>query len=96
LYISIYSQTLFEAASLGIPTIYYKKDTELNNRPFDAKSELVTALNVDELKEKILLFYENDDCYKSFIRKDVMEKYIGPLDGKNHERIVEFIYSLVK
>ena len=43
LYISIYSQTLFEASCLGVPCIYYKNDNETLFPPFDAMSELVTA-----------------------------------------------------
>jgi hypothetical protein len=96
LYISIYSQTQFEAACLGIPSIYYKKDSEINNRPFDGKSELITANNTKELKEMIIKFFNKDRCYNNFMQKEVLEKYIGPLDGKNCDRNVDFIYSLIK
>lgn len=96
LYISIYSQTQFEAACLGIPSIYYKKDSEINNRPFDGKSELITANDTKELKEMIFKFFNKDKCYNNFMQKEVLEKYIGPLDGNNCDRNVDFIYSLIK
>lgn len=94
-YMSIYSGTLFEASLLGIPVLYYKKDTSLLNPPYDGKSELVTAFNTVELVGKIELFYAQDPIYDAFKQKEVMEKYIGPLDGKNLQRNVDFINALV-
>jgi hypothetical protein len=96
LYISIYSQTIFEASCLGIPVIYYKKDKEFLDPPFDNKSELVTASNVEELKYIYLEFLNNSDIFTPFLDKKVMEKYIGPLDGKNLERNLSFIYKLIE
>ena len=95
LYISFYSQTLFEASSLGIPSLYYKNDRQVINKPFDSRSELVTANNKHELKEKILLFLEGDVSFQQFTNKKVLEKYIGPMDGNNAERNVDFIYKLL-
>jgi hypothetical protein len=94
-YISIYSGTLFEASCLGIPALYYKKDTEVLIAPYDGKSELVTASSVDELVEKIGMFYSSDPIYTPFRDRRVMEKYIGPLDGCNVQRNMDFIYSLL-
>ncbi|MFZ2197194.1 MAG: hypothetical protein WAV13_05630 [Thermodesulfovibrionales bacterium] len=94
-YISIYSGTLFEASSLGVPVLYYKKDTEISDPPFDGKSELVTALTPDDLIRKIELFYERDHIFDAFMDKKVLEKYVGPPDGKNVERNMDFIYSLL-
>jgi hypothetical protein len=96
LYISIYSQTIFEASCLGIPVIYYKKDKEYLDPPFDNKSELVTASNVEDLKNIYLEFLNNSDIFTAFLDKKVMEKYIGPLDGKNLERNLSFIYKLIE
>jgi hypothetical protein len=95
LYISIFSQTLFEASCFGIPTIYYKKDTQFIHPPFDGKSELITAINLDDLEEKIDLFYNGSNIYDIFLQKSVMEKYIGPLDGRNTERNLTFINSIL-
>ncbi|MFH1079086.1 MAG: hypothetical protein V1766_02305 [Pseudomonadota bacterium] len=94
-YITFYSQTLFEASCLGIPVLYYKKDTEISHPPFDGKSELVTASSVDDLVEKMELFYQNDRIYGAFKHRAVMERYIGPLDGHNLQRNMDFIYSLL-
>lgn len=95
LYVSIYSQTIFEAAAAGVPAIYYKKDTQILFPPFDGRSELVTAVDAADLKGKIELFYGRSEIFNGFMDKKAMEKYIGPLDGKNLERNLEFIYSLV-
>ena len=94
-YITSQSGTVFEASSLGIPVLYYKKDSEVFQSPFDGESELVTAFSVKDLVQKIELFYENDPIYNAFRDKKIMEKYVGPLDGKNTERNIDFIYSLV-
>ncbi|PSL48943.1 hypothetical protein CLV51_101273 [Chitinophaga niastensis] len=95
LYISFYSQTLFEASILGIPALYYKKDQHIINRPFDGNSELVMARSREELKDKIKAFYNIDPVYNNFLNKTVLEKYIGPLDGKNTQRNVDFINSFL-
>jgi hypothetical protein len=94
-YISIYSGTHFEASCLGIPALYYKNDTELLIAPYDGKSELVTAFSIDDLVRKIELFYERDTIYDAFRNKRVLEKYVGPLDGCNLRRNMDFIYSLL-
>lgn len=96
LYISISSQTLFEASCLGIPSIYYKKDDEIMYTPFDKQSELVTVDTVDELVTAFFDFQEGHARYNSFLDKSVLEKYIGPLDGKNLERNLNFIYELLE
>lgn len=95
LFISIYSQTLFEASCLGIPVIYYKKDVEILDPPFDGKSELVTAFTVNDLFAKLESFFKNDPMFDSFKDKKILEKYIGFLDGKNTTRNTDFIYSKV-
>ncbi|MFD0749640.1 hypothetical protein ACFQZS_05760 [Mucilaginibacter calamicampi] len=95
LYISIFSQTIFEASCLGIPAIYYKKDTQYIHKPFNNKSQLVTANNVAELQEKILGFYNNDAMYSNFLKKEIMEEYIGPLDGNNLKRNIDFVHNLI-
>lgn len=95
LYISIYSQTLFEASCIGIPVIYYKKDKEILDAPFDKKSELVTVDTIAGLKQAFYDFKSNHDRYNAFLDKRVMEKYVGPLDGKNLERNLVFINDLL-
>lgn len=95
-YISTYSQTIIEAACLGIPCVYYKKDNEMMNPPFDRYSELVTIDSVNELVEAFFDFQTGHERYNAFLDKVVLEKYIGPLDGKNLERNLNFIYEFLK
>lgn len=95
-YISIYSQTLFEASCLGIPCLYYKKDTEIMDPPFDGQSELVTIANVEDLISALEDFRCGHKRYDAFLNRVVMEKYIGPLDGGNLERNLSFIYELLE
>lgn len=95
LYISFYSQTIIEAATLGIPTIYYKKDMARMYRPYDGESELVTAFNTTELENYIIKFYKADNVFDTFLDKEVIKKYIGNVDGDNLQRNMSFIYTLL-
>lgn len=94
-YISIYSQTLFEASCLGVPAVYYRADNEIIHPPFDMKSELVTVTNESDLVKAFLDFINGDSRYDAFLDRKVMEKYVGPLDGKNLERNLKFINDLL-
>ena len=96
LYISFYSQTLIEAACLGIPVIYYKKDREFLDAPFDGSSEIVSIYSVAELKQAYLDFKAFHNRFNPFLNKSVLEKYVGPLDGQNTMRSINFIYDLLE
>jgi hypothetical protein len=95
-YISLYSQTLFEASCLGIPCLYYKNDCEILDPPFDVNSELVTVGNIADLVSAIIDFQSDHERFLPFLDRAVMEKYIGPLDGNNLERNLTFIRQLIK
>jgi len=94
-YISSCSGTVFEASLLGIPVLYYKIDEETLISPYNGNSDLVTASSPEDLLRKLELLYENNGMYGLFKKKSVMERYVGPLDGKNSERNLKFIYSLI-
>jgi len=94
-FISIYSQTLFEASCMGIPCLYYKKDDEIKDPPFDGHSELVTVDDVDGLVKALFDFQASDKRFDAFLDKSVMERYVGPLDGKNLERNLAFVHELL-
>lgn len=96
IYISIYSQTLFEASCMGIPVVYHKCDREIMDPPFDGKSELLTTRNIPDLTRALHDFLEGNSRFDKFLDKAVMEKYIGPLDGKNLERNLDFVLSWLK
>jgi hypothetical protein len=95
LYISIYSQTLFQAAALGVPTIYHKSDRELMHTPFDGESELVTTSDISSLCNAIRDFSRDSSRFDLFMERKVLEKYIGPLDGHNLQRNSNFIEKLL-
>lgn len=96
LYISIYSQTLFEASSVGVPSIYYRKDNEIMSPPFDGKSELVTVNSIDDLTIALHDFQQAHERFEKFLCPAVMGKYIGPLDGRNLERNINFIRKILR
>ena len=94
-YISIYSQTLFEASVLGIPCVYHKVDRETLDPPFDGKSELVTTSDVGELVNAIRDFLTASDRFDAFLDRDAMARYVGPLDGHNLARNLAFVRELL-
>ena len=73
--------------------VYYKKDTEIINKPFDNNSELVTILNTDDMIQAFYDFKANYQRYELFLNSKVMEQYIGFLDGNNLTRNIDFIYK---
>jgi hypothetical protein len=94
-FISIYSQTLFEASCLGIPCVYHKNDREIIDPPFDGISELVTTFDVPDLERAIRDFLAGNSRFDIFLDRQVMEKYIGPLDGGNLKRNLDFVGELL-
>jgi len=94
-FVTIYSQTLFEASCMGIPVVYHKCDREIMDPPFDGKSELVMTFDVPELEEALTDFLSGSTRFDAFMNKKIMEKYIGPLDGKNLERNMDFVLNLL-
>lgn len=95
-YISFYSQTLFEASCLGIPCVYYRNDRAFWDPPFDGCSELVTVSSVEDLVDAVNDFRTASTRYDAFLDRSVVEKYIGPLDGRNLERNLNYVYDLLK
>jgi hypothetical protein len=95
LFISIYSQTLFEASCMGIPTVYHKNDRQILDQPFDGKSELVTTYDVASLERALDDFLAGSERFDAFMEKCVMEKYIGPLDGGNLARNLAYANELL-
>ena len=64
--------------------------------PFDGQSELVTVGSVSELVKAVTDFRSGCGRFDSFLQRSIMEKYVGPLDGGNLERNLNFIYDFVK
>jgi hypothetical protein len=94
-YVSIYSQTLFEASCMGIPCLYYKNDTETIYPPFDGASELVTVRTVADFSAAFRDFLAGGPRFDAFLERATMEKYIGFLDGRNTERNLEQIRRMI-
>jgi len=95
-FISIYSQTLFEAACLGIPCVYYRADNEVQAPPFDGRSELVVADSVEDLVSAIRDASVGGRRFDGFLTRAVMERYIGPLDGGNTDRNLQCLYRMAE
>jgi hypothetical protein len=95
LYISFYSQTIIEAAALGVPTIYHKVDREILDPPFDGKSELIVTCSKEQLNVALRSFLEGGKPFEVFLNKRVLEKYIGFLDGLNVERNIKAIHAIL-
>jgi hypothetical protein len=95
LFVSIYSQTLFEASCMGIPAVYYRVGDVFKYPPFDGRAELVTVETVDALEKAIEDFRGGSSRFAPFLDRAVMEQYVGPLDGRNLERNLQFAYDMI-
>lgn len=95
LYISISSQTIFQAAAMGVRTVYHQSDREVMHTPFDGKSEIITTSDVPSLRSALRDFASGSSKFDLFLEKSILEKYIGPLDGRNLYRNLDFIENLV-
>lgn len=95
LFISIYSQTLFEASCMGIPVVYYRVGDGFKFPPFDGHSELVTVDTVAALEQAIEDFRVDHARFVPFLDRSVMEEYIGPLDGQNLARNLRFVQQFL-
>jgi hypothetical protein len=94
-YISTYSQTLFEAAAAGVPPVYYKKDVEKLYPPFDDSGELMTAPNREALAILIDKVLDKKSNLTSMIPSlDYIEEYVGKVDGQSMRRNLEFIMRI--
>jgi hypothetical protein len=94
-YISIYSQTLFEASCKGIPVLYYQVADYYKHPPFDGKSSLVTAGTVEGVVDALQDARKGHARFDAFLDRGEMERFVGPLDGRNTERNMQFIYDLL-
>ena len=94
-FVSIYSQTLFEASCMGIPVVYHRVGDFYKDPPFDGHSELVTTGSIDDLAQALRDYADGHDRFLPFLDRKVMERYVGPLDGHNVDRNVAFIYELL-
>lgn len=95
LYVSIYSQTHFEAALLDIPSVYLKTDDETIDPPYNGKSELYTVFDEVGMTNALESFLQGKNIGLEFRKLEVLEKYWGKLDGKCTERNYDFIQKLI-
>ena len=95
LYITFYSQTLFEASCLKIPCIYFVNHREEIQEPFGLGTPFYSASNIDGLVSQIERIYSANS--EETLIPDIadLEHYVGPLDGKNTQRNLLFINSLL-
>ena len=56
----------------------------------------MTVNNTDDLIIALNDFCSGSTRFNDFLKRTVMEKYIGPLDGENLNRNLEYIYDLLK
>lgn len=93
IYISFYSQTLFEAIAMGIPAFYFKNDTQFFSPPFGGNTDLPIIKSTDELT--LAIRSQLHSLQKYGLDKEAIEKYVGKLDGKSTERNVKYIRSML-
>ena len=95
LYIASYSTTLFEAAVIGIPVIFYHPCNQILYPPFDGScSELIIASSPCDLEKKFIRVMNDRDYAYKFNDKEVLKPYVGEFDGKSTSRIINEVIKM--
>ena len=59
----------------------------------------IIYLELGRPKDLVKAFYDFQEShvrYNAFLNREIMEKYIGSLDGNNLQRNLDFIYELLE
>jgi hypothetical protein len=94
-YISTCSQTIFESASLGIPSVYFKNDKSILHEPFNWSPDLVTVDSSEGFKQAFLDFKKSHPKFDRLLDRENLEYYVGSIDGNNTKRNIDFIFNLI-
>lgn len=95
LYITFYSQTLFESSLNNVPCIYFNNVKEYRHEPFDFKSTLKSASNVYELNQLIQEYLKEGNFGWEFSARSNLEYFIGKFDNSNLQRNLNFINDII-
>lgn len=95
-YVATHSQTHFEAAILGVPSVYLKNYDSFIDPPYDEKSELTTVRTAEALEKCLERFFRGEPVGRAFMDRSVLEQYFGLLDGGSTRRNLDFIMKLAK
>jgi len=82
-----HSVAVFEASLMGIPVLYYHPAKQVLFEPFNGKSGLSSALSSEELAGALKRMFEDREYALKFTKKEALEPFTGPFDGKAGDRI---------
>ena len=98
--ITDYSSSVFEAALLDIPMVFYVFDEEKYREErdfygdFDSFIPGLKAKSMEELKEKICKSLGKDN--NSFDTSEFKETFLSAIDGNSTKRITEYLIDLIE
>jgi len=97
MYFGSYSTTIFEAAAMGIPVIFYHPCNQIMYPPFDGSCrELPMAETASELKQVFQRVMQNKEFAFGFTDKNALAPYVSDLDGLATSRIMDEVVRMAK
>jgi len=96
LLIASYSTTVFEAAAMGIPVLYYNPSNQILFEPFDGSRKYLPAAFSKEDLARVLDRMMNDREYAyRFTDPEILKPYTGRMDGNSTKRIIHETIRMV-
>ena len=99
--ITDYSSSVFEAALLDIPMVFYVFDEDSYRKDrdfyedFDSFIPGLKAENQDELKKHTLICLDNEKAL-TYDTTEFKENYLSAIDGNSTKRITEYLIDLIE
>lgn len=99
--ITDYSSSVFEAALLDIPMVFYVFDEDSYRKDrdfyedFDSFIPGLKAENQDELKKQILICLDNEKAL-TYDTTEFKETFLSAIDGNSTKRITEYLIDLIE
>jgi hypothetical protein len=90
-----HSVSLFEAALMGLPVVFYLPTKQIMSEPYDGFKHLPTAFTKAELIQVLSQALADKHYAYSFTSSEVLEPFTGPVDGQAGQRIATIINELV-
>ncbi len=91
------SNTLIEAAAMGIPVIFYHCSNRFLGKPFDGSCpDLPAAFSLEELEKTFARVMKDREFAYKFTDVESLKPFAGEMDGNSPSRIIEEVVKMAK
>lgn len=97
LFIASYSTTIFEAAAMEIPVMFYHPCNQVLYPPFDGScSELPAAFSLEDFERIFAMVMENGNYAYKFTDTKALKPYVGEMDGNSTSIIINEVVKMAE